>query len=269
MWCEGTYLARGKRSGLQGNKRVTTNGGDLDSGSQLNGRVDLGGTGGGGVLVLLEGVDLGVDGGLVAVDAELADGEGVLLDGAEEDGVDLAVEIAGRLGVGEGLVGDDLLQAVEVGDVGGAGSGRRVAEEGKDGVLDLEGVVELEEGVGGAENGLVRVLLGHLTPHQAGGTHPAPELGDITSAGHAGQAEEGDFVLHVEKGGVCVCESDRRKRYVRLYKTEARPEKNVERNEKVHRTGPKRECTRKSKERELRKKKRHIYQRGRRCLIRA
>lgn len=205
VWREqGTYLARGKRGGLQGDGRVATNGGDLDGNGQLNGGVDLGGTGGGGVLVLLEGVDLGVDGGLVAVDAELADGEGVLLDGAEEDGVDLAVEIAGRLGVGEGLVGDDLLQAVEVRDVGGADGRSRVAEEGKDGVLDLEGVVELEEDVGGPQDGLVGVLLGHLTPHQAGGTHPAPELGDVASAGHAGQAEEGDFVLHVEIGGVCL-----------------------------------------------------------------
>jgi hypothetical protein len=201
---EGTYLARGKRGGLQGNERVATNGGDLDGNGQLNGGVDLGGTGGGRVLVLLEGVNLGVDGGLVAVDAELADGERVLLNGAEEDGVDLAVEIVGRLGVGEGLVGDDLLQAVEVGDVGGAEGGGRVAQQGKDGVLDLEGVVELEEDVGGAEDGLVRVLLGHLAPLQARRAHPAPELGDITGAGHAGQAEEGDFVLHVEKGG-CVC----------------------------------------------------------------
>lgn len=208
---EETYLARGKRGGLQGNERVTADGGDLDGSGQLNGGVDGGGTGGGGVLVLLEGVDLGVDSGLVAVDAELADGERVLLDGAKEDGVNLAVEIAGRLGVGEGLVGDDLLQAVEVGNVGGTLDGSGVTQQGEDGVLDLEGVVELEEGVGGAEDGLVRVLLGHLAPHQARRAHLAPELGDIAGAGHAGQAEEGDFVLHLEIGGVCLWERSTQK----------------------------------------------------------
>ena len=112
---------------------------------------------------------------LVADDARQTNLARVALNSTEQHGVDHAVEVSRGLGVGEGLVGRDLLQTVQVGDLAGALGGGRVAEKPEDGVLDVERVVKLEIEVGGAQDGLVRVLLGHLAlveepvGHLAGG----------------------------------------------------------------------------------------------------
>lgn len=87
--------------------------------------------------MLGDGCDLGVGRGLVAEHRGQADGAGVPLQGAEHDGVGHAIDVVGGLGVGEGLVGDDLLEAVEVGHVRGAGGGSGVAEQGEDAVRDV------------------------------------------------------------------------------------------------------------------------------------
>jgi len=114
--------------------------------------------------VLLDGSDLGVDSRLIAQRASLANRQGVLLESAEQDGIDLAVEITSSLGVGKGLVGNNLLQAVQVGNIGRTKGGSGIAQQREDGVLNLEGVVQLQCQVGSAEDGLVRVLLRHLAP---------------------------------------------------------------------------------------------------------
>ncbi len=74
----------------------------------------------------------------------------------------MAIDVTGRLGVGEGLVGHNLLQAVQIVDFRGALGSSGVAKKSKDSVLNVEGVVQLESGVGGPEDSLVRVLLGDL-----------------------------------------------------------------------------------------------------------
>ena len=185
------YLAGGKSAGGEGESGVGTNG------SQLDGHIELDlcitrGLRGGGILMLLNSSDLRVDGSLVAQGAGQADLERVLLESTEQDGVRHGIQITSGLGVGEGLIGDDLLQAVQVLDVGGTGSGGGVTQESEDSVLDLEGVVQLEGGIGGTEDGLVRVLLGHLTPSQL-----VPVLHGITGGGDARQPQQSDFVLHL------------------------------------------------------------------------
>lgn len=141
--------------------------------------------------MLRNGRNLGVLSGLVAENRSLADGGGVSLQGPEHDRVCLTVHISRRLGVGEGLVRDGLLEAVEVLDVSGSVGGRGVTQEGEDGVCDVLGVVELQVGVGDGEDGLVRVLLGHLS------------LGDgvvqrnLAGSRQASEGEKGHSTLHL------------------------------------------------------------------------
>lgn len=185
-----TYLSRGKSASLEGQLGVGADRGQLLRDVQGDLLVARGGAGGG-VLVLGDGGDLGVLGGLVAEDRGLPDGGGVPLERPEQDGVGLAGDVARRLGVGEGLVGDDLLEAVEVLDLGRARGGGGVAQEGEDGVRDAHGVVELEVRVGDVEDRLVRVLLGHLS------LDDGAVDGQIAGGGETGEGEESRSVLHL------------------------------------------------------------------------
>lgn len=178
-----TYVAGGKSTGLDGQGRVGADGGELLRHVQGDLLVARGGVRGR-ILVLGDGGDLGVGGGLVADDRGHADAGRVSLQGAEHDGVGHARDIVGGLGVGEGLVGDDLLEAVEVVDVGGALGGGGVAEEREDGILDLQRVVELQVRVCDVEDGLVRVLLGDLSLGDAG------VEGEVAGSSQAGKGEE-------------------------------------------------------------------------------
>lgn len=186
-------LTRGKGAALQSKKRVSPDGeqslGDLELDLGVVGRL-----GRSRVLVLVDVDELGIDRSLVAEGGSLADGQGVTLEGTEEDGVDGQVEVVGGLGVGESLVGDDLLEAVEaVGrDVTGAVGGSGVAEEGEHAVEDVVWVVELEGDVAGAEDGLVRVFLGNLA---LGGSEGVS--GHIAGRGEAnGDGHKSSSVLH-------------------------------------------------------------------------
>lgn len=125
--------------------------------------------------MLGEGSNLGVDGReLGAEDALEADLAGVALDGAEDERVRHAVDVALRLRVGKRAVSDTSLQAVRAAlhikspvsirymhqtaairsayrEVTEAVLRRGVAEERKDGVDDAVGVVLLEERVDDAQ----------------------------------------------------------------------------------------------------------------------
>lgn len=177
-------LARGKSAGEEGLGGVTADGSDLD-GKVQDGLLVFGRLGRGRVLDLRQGGDLGVDGldGRAEL-AGLADGQGVPLQGAEDERVDHAGDVVVGLGVGEGLVGNDLLQTVEVGGVNLVRSlgGGCVTQKGKDGGLDLQGVVVLEKLVHGQEVELVRVLLGDLSSGEA----------------REGEKSGGDEELHVD-----------------------------------------------------------------------
>lgn len=141
--------------------------------------------------MLGDGSNLRVHSSLVAENGSLANSGGVPLQGTEHDGVSLAVNITSSLGVGESLVGNDLLEAVEVLDVGctlGSGS---VAEQGEDGILDLQGVVELKVRLGGGDDCLVGVLLGNL-PLNNGVVE-----GNLAGSSQAGEGKKGCLKLHL------------------------------------------------------------------------
>lgn len=76
-----------------------------------------------------------------------------------DESVRHALDVGSRLCVGEGLVGDALLQAVEVGDGTGALGGSGVAEQREDGVYDVVDVVQLESGLGAGQELSVGELL--------------------------------------------------------------------------------------------------------------
>jgi len=185
-----TNIAGREGTALESKERVGTNGGQSLGDGQLDISIARG-LGRGRVLVLGDAGDLGVDGGLGAEHAGQADLARVALEGAEDDGLGLAVNVASGLGVGEGLVGNNLLEAVQVLDVGGTRGGGCVTQEGKDGVGDVEGVVQLQGRIDDAEGGFVRVLLGNLT---LGGA--ARVQGDLAGRSNAHQGSERSFVLH-------------------------------------------------------------------------
>lgn len=146
--------------------------------------------------MLSDGGDLGVGGGLVAEHRCQTNLASVPLQCAEHDGVGHAIDIAGGFGVGEGLVSDDLLEAVEVGHVRGTGGGSGVTQQSEDPILDLQRVVELQVRAGGAEDGLVRVFLGNLS------LRILVVEGDLTGSSQPGEGENSDLELHLaeEKG---------------------------------------------------------------------
>lgn len=209
-----TYIAGSKGTGLNGQGRIGADGGELLRNVQGDLLVARGGIRGR-ILVLGDGSDLRVGGGLVADDRGLADGGSVSLQGAEHDGVGHSRDIVGRLGVGEGLVGDDLLEAVEVVDVGGSLGGSGVAEEREDGILDLQRVVELQVRVCDVEDGLVGVLLRDLSLHDTG------VEGDLAGSSQPDEGEEGGRVLHL--CGLDAAAKRRRRDGVELQERKDRP----------------------------------------------
>lgn len=104
-------------------------------------------------------VNLGVGGSLVADDRGQTDLARVALEGTEEQGVCLAINITSCFCVGKGLVGNVLLETVQVGDGAGAVGGGSISEQRKDSVLNVLGVVQLQSRVGGLQDSLVGVLL--------------------------------------------------------------------------------------------------------------
>ncbi len=185
-----TNITGGEGAAVESKLGIGANGGQSLGDSELDISIARG-LRRGGVLVLGDAGDLGVDGGLGAENAGEADLAGVALEGAEDDGLGLAVDVASGLCVGEGLVGNDLLEAVQVLDVGSTLGGGGVAQEGKDGVGDVQGVVELQGRVDDAEGSLVRVLLGNLTLGRA-----VRVQGDLAGRSNAHQGSERSFVLH-------------------------------------------------------------------------
>lgn len=185
-----TYLTGSEGSSVDGEVRVSANGRELGSDIQSDLLVAAGGAGSG-VLVLSDGSNLRVHSSLVAENGSLANSGGVPLQSAEHDGVSLAINIASSLGVGESLVGDDLLEAVEVLDVGCTLGSGGVAEQSEDGILDLQRVVELEVGLGGGDDSLVRVLLGNL-PLDDGVVE-----GNLAGSSQAGEGKNGCLELHL------------------------------------------------------------------------
>lgn len=175
---------------MEGQGRVSAKGGKLLGHVQGDLLVARGGARGR-VLVLGDGRNLGVGRGLVAQYRGQPNGARVPLQGTEHDGVGHARHVVGGLGVGEGLVGDDLLEAVEVGHVRGAVGGGGIAEQRKDGVGDVLGVVELQVRVGHAKDGLVGVLLRNL---------PLGDMvveGNLAGSSKPGEGEKHDLVLHL------------------------------------------------------------------------
>lgn len=184
-----SYLSGGKGTALDGQVGVSADrrqllgnfeGNVLVAGRRLGGRV----------LVLGDGSNLGVDSSLVAENALETDTASVALEGAEQDGVGLAFEITRSLRVAEGLVGNDLLQAVEVGDVGRAFGSSLVTEETKDGILDGQGVVELQIGVDDSQDSFMGVLLRNLAL-----AHLGVEA-DFASRRTARKGNDRSLVLH-------------------------------------------------------------------------
>ncbi len=104
--------------------------------------------------------------------------------------VGLTLEITGGLRVGEGLVGNDLLQAVKVLDVGSTLGRSLVAQKTEDSILDLQRVVELQVGVDDSQDSFMRVFLGNLTLAHLG------VKANLTSGGKARKGENRSFVLH-------------------------------------------------------------------------
>lgn len=116
--------------------------------------------------MLCQSSNLGVDCDFVAKNALQTNRAGVPLNSAEKHGhgeaVDLLLLILEQQSVAEGLVGSDLMKAVQVLNKASALSSGSVSEETEDGVLDLENVVELQELLGGGEKEFVRELLRNL-----------------------------------------------------------------------------------------------------------
>ena len=195
-WRKKTYLTRSKCAGLQSEEGVGTDGSQSLGSLDLDVLIDISSTSGRGVLVLLDVCQLGVDRSLVAQSASPANGEGVPLQSTEEDSVGGEIKITSGLGVCQGLVGDDLLQAVQavVCHITGAVGRSSVAKEGEDSVDNVERIVKLESRVGGTENSLVGVLLGNLT---LGGGSPGVER-NFAGRSHAGKGNNGRSVLHFE-----------------------------------------------------------------------
>lgn len=161
-----TYITGGESAGQKGQGGVSTNARELDSKVEDDILVDLLGVVGGRILVLRDGSDLCVVGSLVAVHASKTDGAGVLLKGTVEQGIgetsDSLILVVEREGVGESLVGNDLLETVQIGHITSTISGGGGTEETEDGVNNVETVVELEDVLGGSDNGLMRLLLRDL-----------------------------------------------------------------------------------------------------------
>lgn len=113
--------------------------------------------------MLSQSRNLWVHGRLSAEDTGNSNATGVSLNGLEQQSTRHASEIFGALGIGEGLIGSLLLQAVEVCHVARSGSGCGVAQEAEDNIDDALGVFEVEELASDGEDEVVGVLLGNLT----------------------------------------------------------------------------------------------------------
>lgn len=185
-------VTRGECAGLDGQVGVGTDGCELRRDIQGDLLVARG-LGGGRVLVLGDGSDLGVLRRLVAEDRGKADLASVSLESPEHDRISLSIDIASRLSVGESLVGNDLLQAVEVIDIGSSVGSGGVSEKGEDSVLNLKRVVQLEVRVDNAEDGLVRVLLRNLALGHARGH---VRVGHLPSSNEAREGDNSNLVLH-------------------------------------------------------------------------
>ncbi len=77
----------------------------------------------------------------------------------EDQGVRLALKIISCLRIGEGLVGNSLLQTVEVLNIASALGSGGVAEKRKDGSLNLVDIVQVQGGLDASEEPFMRVLL--------------------------------------------------------------------------------------------------------------
>ena len=170
-----TYIARREGTALDGEVGISTDRSELHGHCESDVLVARGG-GGGRVLVLGNSSNLGVDGSLVAENGLQTDLASVSLKSTEEDGVGLSSDITSSLGIGESLVSNDLLEAIEVVNIRGTGSSGSIAEQCKDGVLDLKRIVQLKSSVDGAEDSLMGVLLRNLTLGESTG-----EQGQLTS----------------------------------------------------------------------------------------
>lgn len=117
-------LSRGKRSAVNRPQRIAANAGDLNRQIQRDLLVVIRGTVRGRVLVLREGRDLRVHGLQARAErALLPDGSRVPLQGPENEGVGHALDVSIGFGIREGLVGDCLLEAVEIGNGASTGGG--------------------------------------------------------------------------------------------------------------------------------------------------
>lgn len=185
-----TYTTRSEGTSVDRQGGIGANRGELFRNIQGNRLVARGGARGG-ILVLGDSCNLGVGRGLVAEHRCLADGGSVPLQSAEHDGVGHPVDIIRGLGVGERLIGDNLLEAVEVLHVRGSVGGSSIAKKSEDGVRDALRVVELQVLLGRGDDGLVRVLLGNLPLHDTG------VKGDLTGSSQPGEGEKRDLILHL------------------------------------------------------------------------
>jgi hypothetical protein len=117
-----TKLTGSESSRLESQKRVATNESDLLCQRERDGLVQGSSAVRGGVLVLLESSDLGVD----CLDGDTCNGletdlASVALQGAEDEGSDLSVNVTSSLSIGESLVSSGELQAIGVGNEASAG----------------------------------------------------------------------------------------------------------------------------------------------------
>jgi hypothetical protein len=188
------HITRRERASEKGKVGVSAEGGELAGELKSNGLVDGQSVVGGSILVRDESANLRVDSRLIAQNAGDTNTTGVTLDGLEHQRTSHTTDVADSLRVGEGLVGGSLLKTVKVGDIAGTLLSSSVTKKTKDGILDVEGVLELHELIGNAENDTVRLLLRDLTLVDRGA------LGD---GGSGSQAEHGTSrgdggELHIE-----------------------------------------------------------------------
>lgn len=115
--------------------------------------------------MLLDSLDLGVDGGLVTANTGQSNLASIPLQSCIQQSIGLTSHIPSCLCVGESLIGCSLMETFQVGDLSSTGSSGCVTEKTEDGVLDLVGVVDVQVDADAIEEPVVRVFLGNFTAH--------------------------------------------------------------------------------------------------------
>ena len=163
-----TDSARSESSGEKSFLGISTNRSKLLGKCENNSLVTSCCSCGGGILMLLNSLNLGVHSSLVANDRSETNCASISLKRSIHQRIRLTGNISSRLRVGESLIRSSLMKAVEVRDRPGSSGSRCVSEQTEDRILNVVRVVESQVHANTIEESIVGVFLGDFTASKHG-----------------------------------------------------------------------------------------------------